>query len=226
MPLRLRKIDPLHRLILTLFAFAITLSVFGYIQVHGAFNMLAILNDFYANVSTEFISIVITVLFVDRLSRERERERDLRNSLMQAITSGNNDSIRHAIYEMGKKGWLRDESLVGLRLRKVDLRAASLNGANLEGADLRGANLEGADLSGVNLRGSLLIPTPDLSRNSVPPGANLCGANLRNARLENANFWRATCDVETTLPDGRKWVSDDDFLQFGVVFDRQRAYID
>lgn len=217
-------IDPLHRLILGLFIISITLSVFGYVTLHGRFELTAILNDFYANISTEFVSIVITVLFVDRLSRERERERDLRNSFMDAITKGSEESIRHAIHEMGKKGWLRNESLVGLRLRQVDLRDANLRGANLQGADLRGANLAGANLNGANLSNSLLIPTPDISRNSIPGGVDLSGANLRNASLENANFWRARCDENTILPNGRRWTSDDDWLAFGVVFDKQRAY--
>lgn len=86
------------------------------------------------------------------------------------------------------KKWLNDEdggvcaNLIGVDLRRADLKCADLRGADLRGADLRRANLGGADLRRADLRRANLRRT------------NLIGANLSNADLRCANLIGADLD--------------------------------
>jgi uncharacterized protein YjbI with pentapeptide repeats len=73
-------------------------------------------------------------------------------------------------------------ALIGLDLRRADLR-----GANFQGAHLRGANFQGADLRGANFQGAHLRPA-HLDR------ANLQGANLSEADLSHADLYEANLD--------------------------------
>jgi uncharacterized protein YjbI with pentapeptide repeats len=119
-----------------------------------------------ANFRTDAISIAITVIVLDELSRYRSGLEEKERIICQ-ILSQSHDFALEAISIARLNGWLVDGSLRGL-----DLRGANLSGADLTHADLAGVNLENANLS----------------------GTKLTYTNLRNAKLHNANFEKANFD--------------------------------
>ncbi len=121
-------------------------------------------DSFYANASTECISIALTVLIIDTLN-ERRQLSQLKAQLQREMCSADNSFARRAVSELAVRGWLYD---------------GSLRGAHLVGANLAGVNLAGADLARTNLWGANLT------------GANLVGANLEAARLDEAIYDQAT----------------------------------
>jgi len=106
---------------------------------------------------------------------------------------------------------LKNSSLKGANLCRVNLKGANLcranlKGANLSEANLRGANLSKANLGGANFRGADLyvadLRGADLSESNLSEvnlrRANLSVANLRGANLSGANLRQATF-VKTIL---------------------------
>jgi hypothetical protein len=102
---------------------------------------------------------------------------------------------------------LRLASLNGIRLRWAYLREAQLAGANLNQADLRIIDFSRADLRGASLRQARLMGA--YLREANLDGADLCKANLlgvnldrvslRGANLEGANLTNAVLvDVDLT----------------------------
>lgn len=79
-----------------------------------------------------------------------------------------------------KYAYLIEADLRGAKLRGADLTCADLYNANLQGADLYNANLKGADLRYANLK-----------------GADLVNADLRNANLSNADLIDVKTDIFT-----------------------------
>jgi uncharacterized protein YjbI with pentapeptide repeats len=155
-----------------------------------------IFGDFYANVSSELISIVITVLVLERLNARRaSQERKL--ALFRQAKSRSNDAALEALDQIlhdnlwdAFREYYRDENgtvnLNGVRwegteLEHVNLKDTSLKYANLEGTNLSNSNLEGANLYRANLKGTNLP-------NSRLKGADLSYANLKDVNLEYANL--------------------------------------
>ena len=63
-----------QRVAWALLILAIVSGIIGYANQHpGAFDLGEFLRDYYANISTEFASIAITVLIIDGLNRRRDR---------------------------------------------------------------------------------------------------------------------------------------------------------
>lgn len=163
-----------QRVAWVLLALALISGAVGYVQQHpGAFDFNAFIGDFYANISSEFASIAITVLIIDGLNRMRDervavnRERE---QLTRQLGSNINDVARRAAEELRAGGWLTDGSL-----QECDLRVANLDEAKLWDADLQGVNLQWAKLKKANLNGASLV------------GANLMQANLQAAKLRGAD---------------------------------------
>ena len=188
---------------------ALVVAVAGYINQHGGLlNLTNIFGDFYANVSSELISIVITVLVVDRLNRAREK-RD--NEALQARLDeqeltrlkallGSNENVvtKIAVAELSAKGWLEDGSLADTYLREANLTGAYLRGAWLQGSTLRFVNLEGANLMDANLEDT------NLSYAQIS-GANLSFAQISNSILYAAIFENAelsSANLESTNLEG------------------------
>ncbi len=160
----------------TLAFLALIVAIAGYINQHGLLvNLTNILGDFYANVSSELISIVITVLVLDRLNARRQNVQEL--ARLKALMGSNEVTVtKIAIAELRAKGWISDGSL----------KDANLFGANLSGADLMRANLTNVVLWHSNLSNADLYDA-NLSRAKCR-SANLSGANCENANLSGADF--------------------------------------
>jgi DNA-binding XRE family transcriptional regulator len=159
-----------------------------------------LLGDFYANASTELVSIAITVLIIDALVQRRETEREKRDLILQ-MGSPDNAFAREAVRKLRVRGWLEDGSLQGADLRKADLRGANLLAADmmrallydaklsravLMDANLHQAGLFHADMRTTDLRGANLAEA-DLSYTDLR-GADLFEADLRKARLYSADL--------------------------------------
>lgn len=187
---------------IVLLALALVSGATGYISQHpGGLDLGKLAADFYANVSTEMVSIAITVLIIDKLNERRERrvgERLEREQLTRQLGSTVNEVARRAVEELRDKGWLTDGSLQG-----TDLRAAHLEDARLWKADLQGANMQWAKLKKANLNGSTLVGT-NLTQANLQT-AKLGGADLRGANLFEAKLYRAVmhgADVRYATLDG------------------------
>lgn len=183
---RIRNIDLLDvRVIgLMLMLVAFGSATYGYIEVHGDFDLLTVLSDFYANISAELGSIAITVLIIDGLSRRRDKREKLlerKERLLREVRSQSNETALSAVSELREHGWLE-----GL------LKGANLSFAKLQGANLNFTDLQGVDLSFANLQGAKDYPTFD-EETTLPdetkwtPGTDM----TRFTDPEHPNFWRS-----------------------------------
>lgn len=194
----------LDKFAIALIILALAIVGFGYFNQHGsAINWTNIFGDFYANVSSELISIVITVLVLERLNARRQDKQEL--TRLKALLKSNESVVtKIAIAELRARRWLEDGSLSRINLISSNIMEASLErsefkdsffaNANCQETNFFRANLEGVDFLQANLRGAFLVFTnlkdADLSY------ANLEGAFLANSNLEDTIF------NFTTLPDG------------------------
>ena len=168
----------------------------GYFLLHRTFDFQEFVGDFYANASTELISIAITILVVDRAYKAQERQRTFKENLIIALGSRIADVSTGALRELRRYGWLEDGSLrgvdlTGANLQNADLHYADLSFSILNEANLRRANLRGAKLNEASIDRSLLdeamLDQTDL-RNSSIVASTLKGASLRYANLQSANL--------------------------------------
>lgn len=193
-----------------LLALAVALAAVGYTTVHTSFSVRQLLEDFYANFSTEFFSIFITVFVIDWLNKRRLRE-ERKRTLIAQLGSPSNDFAVEAARLLRIEGWglEKDTSLQGAELWKAKLMDANLRLFNLAEASFTDSNLEAADLGWANLENASLADTflhyVNLSfanlRNASLSGSdlvgasliktNLTGATLINTDLENACLWGA-----------------------------------
>ena len=163
-------------------------------------------DNYRLNFVTEMMGVVtsvgITVLIIDRLYANRDRERqtqDLKERLVREAGSRSNNIAISAVEQLRDKGWLEGDdgllegaNLFYANLKKVDLFRANLQGANLVGANLQGAFLDEANLKKAHLDGAKLkkaslgadLQEADLSEANLK-GAFLTDGDLRNAKL----FW-------------------------------------
>jgi hypothetical protein len=222
--------------------FGIFVSVVGYAKVHGsAFDLNIFVQDFYANLGVELLSIAVTVLIVDRLN-DRQTMREHKGELIVQMGSPDHAFAIEAVRIMRLKGWLTDGSLRGHDFSKADLHEADLTGADLQGAKFFKANLDHALLSGANLQftslgfaslkdatlvganlehahlGGANLENADLRDTDLIDAetwsVNAQGANLRGAKMSNVRLRGAKLDEHTTLPCGKKWKSDTDLRQY------------
>jgi len=181
------------------------------------------INEFYANASTELISIAITVLIIDRLYQRRQTEqaKELRikryREEIEDYLGWQSEEATHRIVGLIKRlnregvtninlveAHLEGAHLEEAHLGKAQLMAANLKGANLKGADLEGADLTTAHLDGANLREAHLreahLEGAHLDGAHLD-GAHLDGADLRIAHLEGVDLVRAVWNKHTTWPE-------------------------
>ncbi len=151
---------------------------------------LQITEDFYSNFGTEFISVGLTVLIIDRINKRRE-VLDRKRSLIQQMASKSNDFSLEAVRLLRIEGWLFDETLHGADLLGGNLENADLSNASLQEVDLLEANLKGVDLKNACLDKANLwqanLERSDL-RGLSARNAHFFMANLKNADLAEANL--------------------------------------
>ncbi len=182
-----------QRVGIVLLALSVITGIIGYISKYtGGFDFGVFLVDFYANVSTEFASIAITVLIIDTLTRRRETkqaERSDREELVRKLGSKVNEASRQAAESLRAKKWMFDGTL-----QEIDLRAANLEEADFYCADLQGANFQFAMLKNASLKKANLVGA-DFSRSKAWGAkcykADMRGANFTEARLYRADFTSA-----------------------------------
>jgi hypothetical protein len=158
---------------------AILLVILGYLNRKGqiiGFVPDWFISDFYANISTDLLSIAITVLIIDVLNQQRLEEQE-KSSILLQLGSRNNSTALDALQIIRTRGWHADGSMKGINLYRANLEKAFLNNTNLAGANFEQANLKQAYLSYLDLTGA---------------------KNLERAQLAQARYL-----IKTKLPDGR-----------------------
>lgn len=183
--------------------------ILGFIVAVGGNNYVGpwrnLVNDFYANGATEFISIAITVLVIDRFNQYRLSEQEKQRLVLQ-LSSSDLGFATEASRLLNLHGWLTDGSVRGAYLHGANLSRAVLTNADFQGcvltqakfrfAWLDNANFKKARLTGCDLSDTHLIEAnfeeaqlsnANLSR-AVLCGANMTGADLTRATLRSANL--------------------------------------
>jgi len=162
------------------------------------------IDAFYANLGTEFVSIGLTVLVIDRVVRQRE-ELQRKEQLIRQMRNKDNGLALAAVEDLIGNGWLYDGTLDGANLHRANLEKvgmpdAVLTRTNLRGAVLHKANMSRADLSEARLRHAYmhkaLLTKADLTHTDLR-GTTLTNAELRGADLRGANIEEA--DLEGAL---------------------------
>jgi len=194
----------------------------GYRYIHGeGFSWAIFVEDFYTNVSSEMLSVAITILIIDRLNQRRDKEEE-KQRLMRQMGARERGLALQAVDELNALGAVKDGSLrkmmleeanlVGAKLGRADLSYAKMDFSILSEAKLYFAKLEHADMSGVNLQGAMLtganLRHADLVASHLE-GAFLSEADLTFAKLDKANF-----NERTQLPDGTFWTPHADLKRF------------
>lgn len=174
---------------------------------------------YFTNVYTEALSVIATIVVLDRLSDWRDVRR-LKGRLMREACSRDNSTALNAIDWLRSEKWLTvsdDETLMSCqKMARANLESAYLYEANLERVNFYKANLTKADLSKANLQDAYLHRA-NLANTSAYGtdfrGTVLWMSNLRNVKhIEKAIF-----DINTVLPDARPIRNADG----QVVYDEQ-----
>lgn len=167
---------------------AIVVAIIGQFSTRQRLDVRSFFGDFYTNISTDLVSIAVTVLIIDTLNQRRaDIERKRRR--IREMRSPDNGIALAALNELRDEGWTEDGSL----------RDAYLLAANLEGAFLRDVDLSGAWLRDANLRRAYMRDT-NLTK------ATLIGADLSGVReLTPAQLRQASALLGATLPDGSRY---------------------
>lgn len=186
---------------------------------NGEIVLAKLWDDFYANIASEVGSIIITVFFIDRLQREREKRNDMLKDLLRALRSNDAGRIQSAKDELVEEGFFTDGSLGGAvlptanlqglvveraRLYNINLDYAILDAdggaaAQLKQADLRNASFVGAKLSDADLR-SARLDGAEL-RDAELRGTILFNASFKNADLSKADLSRARLRIDDSDPE-------------------------
>lgn len=167
---------------------AVVVAVIGQFSTHQQLDVRSFFGDFYTNISTDLISIAVTVLIIDTLN-QRRADTERKRQRIREMRSPDNGIALAALSELRDEGWVEDGSL----------RDAYLLGANLEGAFLREVELNGAWLRDANLQRAYM-------RDANLTNATLIGANLTAAReLTPAQLRQASALLGATLPDGSRY---------------------
>ncbi|MEM9951763.1 MAG: pentapeptide repeat-containing protein [Chloroflexota bacterium] len=162
-------------------------------------------SGYFTNVYTEALSVIATIVVLDRLNDWRE-ERRLKARLRREATSRDNSTALNAIDWLRAENWLtldnREHLLREQKLSRANLQDAYLYQADLENCNFYKSTLRDADISKANLRGAYLHNANLANASAFGTdfrGACLWYANMRNMRhLDKAIF-----DETTILPDSR-----------------------
>jgi uncharacterized protein YjbI with pentapeptide repeats len=197
-----RRVSGLTVTVIVLLAASLSVAVIGHWQEYGGLDLAALVRDYYANVSTELASIVITVLIIDRVNRARLEQREeeaYKARLIQELGNRDHSVAIDAVGELKRRQWLDEDflrgaslglaNLHGADLRRINLQDAKLYHANLQGVNFERANLRGVDLMNADLQGAIMYHAR--LQNAVLYYAKLQGANLYRANLQGADLYYA-----------------------------------
>ncbi len=202
--------------------------IFGYHYQHPeGWNLQSITTDFYANLSTELISIAITVLVIDSLYRHHEIRAEKKRLILEMGSPDNGIALRATQIMQREYSYLVDGSL-----RHKFFWSANLNGAELLSAELEGASFHFASMIGTHLHGANLKNVAFWQTNlegAFLQDANISGATVVFVNLKNAKVTREqlkTCRAlqGTILPNGKLY--DGSFQLKGDIDDAQGCGID
>lgn len=201
---------PLFWPVVTFGSLALAVAALSYAAISSGGQSVStyLLGVFVGHLVVNLLGILLAVLVIDRLYRQRLEQQEKR-SLIEQMGSPRLEVAEEAVRKLRARGWLTSGVL-----RNAWLRGANLEGAQLAGADLQGADLQGANLSWANLQHADLQNT-NLQRATLER-ADLRGARLQGADLQGANLWRANLRYasldgarlqnanlqEATMPDG------------------------
>lgn len=161
------------------------------------------IEQYYANVSSEALFLGLTVLIVNRLFNREEQREEQRKELNKLITQMGSkvpDVALSSVEHLWNLGAIENGSLVGKHfyhssLRGVDLHHADIREARFSYANLRDANFRFANLSRAQLDSSDL-------RNASFQLAILQGATISMGRLDSTDFVNADLrDIKLILVD-------------------------
>lgn len=153
-------------------------GIVGYLLVHwDNSSLLQIVEDFYTNISTELVSIFMTLFIIDRLLKKRSNEEEKRRLILQ-MGSPDNGFALEAVRQLKAEphNWLFDGTLRGKSFYKANLIEAELEDADMSETDLSYARLNGAILRKAKLQGSYFGET------------SLSNADLSSAKLQNSEL--------------------------------------
>ena len=188
-------------------------------------------NQVALNLFVALVSIIFTIVVIDRLIVLRSKEQIINRLLLQ-LRCGDRALASWAFRELVDEGYLEDGSLRGANLSDAYFEEANLSHVDLQGANLENANLRRAILEESNLAETRLV------------GADMTGANMIKANVYHTRFWATedrsagfllksffyewhaaleeknkaeniklistVFDKNTTLPDGSKWIENGD----------------
>jgi hypothetical protein len=225
----------ISNMILVLLGIWLGSLIFGENQFQLPDSMLG----YTANVFTEGMSVILTILVLDRINTWRSTH-DLKKRLMREAGSRSNTVAIGALEWLRAENWLEGDggllqkaTLWGANLQNADLEMANMTEANLRDAQLQAAILIQSNLQHATLRRALLnnakmddvclheadcrlanftnadLLRADLSMSKLQHAA-LNGANLHNACLYGADLSDASFSVMTVLPDAKSAGHDAD----------------
>lgn len=165
-----------------------------------------IIGEFYANVSSELVSIAMTILIVDQIYERRSKKEKYDSLLLQLQSPSNLFSIE-AVRILRDTNALIDGTMAGVKINNAKLRNANLSHADFRNAELMhgdfsGVNFEKAQLRNAQLMGSKfdcgdkpqdqdVTNIRTRSFECIFASANLENANFMFASARNAIFWHA-----------------------------------
>lgn len=176
--------------------FIVNITV-GFMGIVGIFVLLREnnLTEFMKAIAPELVGIMVTVLFIERLTKQYTEEQEKKAILVREMGSSRNDIALEAVKELRQQGWLTDGSLRSADLKAANLASGNLRSANMPRVNLSLANLENANLNEANIEEAMLmgasLQMASLSRANLR-GAMLAGANLKMANLFDSNLQKAS----------------------------------
>ncbi len=208
----------LQRVAVGLLILALFIAAYGYLNQHGNWQLpLPFIADFYANVSTELISIVITILVIDGLNERRAIQQE-KQALILQLSSPTNIIAKEAARILRMRGWLTDGTLQGANLLRANLRKAFLVKADLRGARLYKANIWDAYLQEANLTGAMELEDWQLVTVKYLRKAILPDGKLYNGRFSLRGDLSWACDKLGIAKDNDQAMAD----FYGVPVDEYR----
>lgn len=179
-----------YRLFLVGGIIAFGVWIFGSNAFQFAGDMLAYLT----NVFTESLSIIVTVLVLDRLN-ERRADNRLKEELLADLHSPSNNMVLNALQRLRDKNWLPKDYFVNINLQNADWSNAYIGNMNFEGARLRGISFNNTTNNEMDANFPPILNNTDLRfaslKNAELIGASIKRADLKFSHLESANLMMA-----------------------------------